>query len=139
MLAETPVTERSPCYSAVSFPLSNPLPDCSNYLPFCHTHYLTLRPDLYFTSLLGPNHVFGGVPQCLEEAEQQAEASVVMFLLLLFKLLSQFSFVSFSFLSISILSLLPLSLLPFLISPSLSTIPSFSSVCPPKIKISTFI
>ena len=58
------------------------------------------------------------------------QRQVVMFLLLLFKLSSQFPFVSFSFLSISILSLLPfsiLSLLTFLISPSLSTIPSFSS------------
>ena len=55
------------------------------------------------------------------------QRQVVMFLL--FKLSSQFPFVSFHFLSISILSLLPssiLSLLPFLISPSLSTIPSFS-------------
>ena len=37
---------------------NNPLPDYSNYLPFCHTHYLT--PDQYFTSLFGkdpsPNH-----------------------------------------------------------------------------------
>ena len=31
----------------------NPLPDCSNYSPFCHTHYLTL--DQYLTSLFGPD------------------------------------------------------------------------------------
>ena len=52
MLAETPVTQRSPRYSAVSSSLTNPLPDCFNYSPFCHTHYLTLRPDQYFTSLV---------------------------------------------------------------------------------------
>ena len=53
MLAETPVTQHSPCYSAVSASLMNPLPDCSNYSPFCHTHHLTLWPDQYFTSLAG--------------------------------------------------------------------------------------
>ena len=46
---KTPVTQRSPCYSAVSALLMNPLPDRSNYSPLCHTHYLT--PDQYFTSL----------------------------------------------------------------------------------------
>ena len=50
MLTETPVTQRSPCYSAVSSSLINPFPDCSNYLPFCHTHYLILRMLEYFTS-----------------------------------------------------------------------------------------
>ena len=30
---ETPVTQRSPCYSAVSALLMNPLPDRSNYSP----------------------------------------------------------------------------------------------------------
>ena len=43
MLAETPVTQRSTCYSAVSASLTNPLPNCSNYLPFCHAHCLILR------------------------------------------------------------------------------------------------
>ena len=38
---KTPVTQRSPCYSAVSALLMNPLPDRSNYSPLCHTHYLT--------------------------------------------------------------------------------------------------
>ena len=145
MLAETPVTQRSPCYSAVSSSLTNPLPDCSNYLPLCHTHYLTLRPDQYFTSLFGakpftkPLHwrIFTLLQRFTAESSRELMSSeeyrsalrklnnkqrqVVMFLLLLFKLSSQFSFVSFSFLSISILSLLPLSLLPFLISPSLSS------------------
>ena len=107
MLAKTPVTQRSPCYSAVSALLINPLPDRSNYSPLCHTHYLT--PDQYFTSLFRPDPIpsreletntskfnaaalYSGT-QCLEEAEQQAEASVDMFLILLFKLLTQFPFV----------------------------------------------
>ena len=57
------------------------------------------------------------------------QGQVVMFLVLLFKLSSQFSFVPFSYLTFSILSLLPFSILSllFLISPSLSTITSFSS------------
>ena len=37
MLAKTPVTQHSPCYSAVSASLVKPSPDCSNYSPFCHT------------------------------------------------------------------------------------------------------
>ena len=37
VLEKTPVTQRSPCYSAVM----NPLPDCSNYSPFCLTFYYT--------------------------------------------------------------------------------------------------
>ena len=53
VLAKTPVTQRSPCYSAVSALLMNPLPDRSNYSPLCHTHYLT--PDQYFTSLFRPD------------------------------------------------------------------------------------
>ena len=38
--AETPVTQRCPCYSAVSASLTNPLPECSKYSPFCHTFIL---------------------------------------------------------------------------------------------------
>ena len=97
MLAETPVTQRSSCYSAVSSSLTNPLPDCSNYSPFCHTHYLILRIN---TSLVSSGQTsFQATPldtntsllqrftaessrelrrnsvPC-EEAEQQAEASV---------------------------------------------------------------
>ena len=34
MLAETPVTQHSPFYSAVSASLTNPLPDCSNIRHF---------------------------------------------------------------------------------------------------------
>ena len=33
MLAKNPETQRSPCYSAVSALLKNPLPDHSNYSP----------------------------------------------------------------------------------------------------------
>ena len=54
-----------------------------------------------------------------------------MFLILLFKLLTQFPFVSF--LSISILSLLPFSILFFPSPPSL-----LSLLCPPKIKSSIY-
>ena len=52
-MTKTPVTQRSPCYSAVCALLRNPLPDRSNYSPLCHTHYLT--PDQYFTSLFRPD------------------------------------------------------------------------------------
>ena len=41
MLVKTPVTQHSPCYSAVSALLINPLPDCSNDSALYHTHYLT--------------------------------------------------------------------------------------------------
>ena len=125
MLVETLVTQRSPSYSAVSSLLTNSLPDCSNYSPFCHTHYLT--PDQYFTSLFGPDPLLNCSKetntsllqrftaessrelrrtQSLEEAEQQGEA-MSMFLILLFKLLTQFPFVSFLY------NLYPLSA-PFL-------------------------
>ena len=53
VLAKTLVTHRSPCYSAVSALLINPLPDRSNYSPLCHTHYQI--PDQSFTSLFGPD------------------------------------------------------------------------------------
>ena len=33
--------QHSPCYSAVSALLTNPLPDRSTYSPLCHTQYLT--------------------------------------------------------------------------------------------------
>ena len=54
MLAETPETQRSPCNSAVSASLTNPLPDCSNYSPFCHTHYLILRMNTSLVSRARP-------------------------------------------------------------------------------------
>ena len=56
VLVKIPVTHRSPCYSAVSSLLMNPLPDRSNYSPLCHTHYLT-PPDQNFTSLFRPDPV----------------------------------------------------------------------------------
>ena len=118
----------------------NPLPDRSNYSPLCHTHYLT--PDQYFIVSSGQTlyHASWRLilqssllqrftaessrgTQCLEEAEQQAEASVDVLL----KFLINFPLVSFS-LSPSSLYLHPLST-PFSQSSlfSLSPIPSFSS------------
>ena len=96
MLAKTPVTQCSPIYSAVSASLMNPFPDCSNYLPFWHTHYLILQINTSLVSRARPftkllrwrlildccsallQNLVGksGVTQCLEEAEQQVEASV---------------------------------------------------------------
>ena len=95
MLTETLVIQRSPCYSAVSASLTDPLPDHSNLSPFCHTHYLILwintslvswarpltkllrwRLILHCCSALLQNLVGNsGVTRCLAEAEQQAEAS----------------------------------------------------------------
>ena len=136
MLAKTPVTQRSPCYSAVSALLINPLPEHSNYLPLCHTHYL-MRDDQYFTSLFRsdplPNRVIfqssllqrftaeSSQELCALRKLNNKQRQVSMFLILLFKLLTQFSFVSF--LSISIFSLLLSQSSLF----SLSPIPSFSS------------
>ena len=92
---KTPVTQRSPCYSAVTALLTNPLPDRSNYSPLLPHPYLTR--DQYINSLFrpdpSPSHSNGnyssllqrftaessrssGETQCLEEAEEQAEASV---------------------------------------------------------------
>ena len=120
---ETPVTQRSPCYSAVS--ASYPLPDCSNYSPLCHTHYLT--PGIN-TSLVSSDQTLyqaaswrlilqSSMLQCFTtEFNRELSAlrklnnkqrQVSMFLILLFKLLTQLPFVSFLF------SLLPLSILSF--------------------------
>ena len=88
---KTPVTQRSPCYSAVSALLRNPLPDHSNYSPLLPHPYLTR--DQYINSLFRPDPLpsrsngkfsallqnlvgSSGETQCLEEAEQQAKASV---------------------------------------------------------------
>ena len=127
VLVKTPVTLRSPCYSAVSALLTNPLPDRSNYSPLCHTHYLT--PDQYFTSLFRPDplpsceletnnfkvHCCSALLQNLSREHSalrklnNKQRQVSMFLS---KLLTQFPFVSFLSISIllpfSILSLLPL-------------------------------
>ena len=140
MLAETPVTQRSPCYSAVSSSLTNPLPDCSNYSPVCHTHYRILRiivssgQTLYQGAWLETNTSLlqcftvessqnSGEMQCPEEAEQQAEASADV----PYPPLQIVNSVPFCLFSLSLLPFSILSLLPFLISPSLSTIPSFFS------------
>ena len=96
MLSKTPVTQRSPCYSAVSALLRNPLPDRSNYSPLLPHPLPHSGSILYFTSLFRPDplpsryagdyHCCSALLQnlvgnsgetwCLEEAEQQAEASV---------------------------------------------------------------
>ena len=127
---KTPVTQRSLCYSAVSALLMNPLPDRYNYSPLCHTHYLT--PDMINTSLVVSSGqtlyqaaswrlILQSSMLLRFTAESSRELSalrklnnkqrqVSMFLILLFKLLTQLPFVSFLFslLPFSILSLLPL-------------------------------
>ena len=129
VLAENSGDSTYPCYSAVSASLTKPLPDCSNYLPFCRTHYLILQIN---TSLVSQARHFTKPPRkrlilhcccallqnlsrefvSLEEYRgalrklNNKQKQVVMFLLL-FKLSSQLPFVSFSFLSISIPFLLP--------------------------------
>ena len=125
------MTQRSPCYSAVSALLTNPLPDHSNYSPLCHTHYLTPIN----TSLVSSGQTLYQAASwrlilqssLLQRftAESSREVSTVRKLnnkqrqvsMFLFKLLNQFPF-----LSISILSLLPFSILSLLPLP----IPSFS-------------
>ena len=148
MLAETPVAQRSPCYSAVTSSLTNPLSDCSNYSPFCHTHYLT--PDQYFTSLFRPDPLPTALPRIIilhccsallqnlvgNSGEMRTlnnkQRQVLMFLILLFKLLTQFFFLF----SLSLSSLCSFSQSSLL---SLSTISFFSSDCPPMVKTSSFI
>ena len=148
LVAETPVTLCSPCHSAVSASLINPLPDYSHFAtpttsfrintslvswarpftkPLCWRLILLLRRFTAESSWeLMSLEEYRSALGMLDIKHRQ----VVMFLLLLFKLSSQLPFASFPFFTISILSLLPysiLSLLPFLISTSLSIIPSFSS------------
>ena len=131
---KTLVTQRSPCYSAVSALLMIPLPDHSNYSPLCHTPTTSL-PDQYFIVSSGQTLYQAASWRLILQssllqrftAESCRELSalkklnkqrqVSMFLL---KFLIHFPFVSF--LSISILSLLSQSSLF-----SLSPIPSFSS------------
>ena len=96
----------------------NPLPDCSNYSPFCHTHYLTLswtntslvlRPDplpkplrwrqiliLHCCSALLQNLVGNSCRQGSTVVLNNKQRQVVMILLLLFKLSSHLPFISFS-------------------------------------------
>ena len=140
LLAETPVTQHSFCYSAVSASLMNPLPDCSNHSPFCHTHYLILwiytsslvwgldpyqaAPLETNTSLLqrftAESNQDSGVMQCLE-----AEASIDHPPPL--QIVISVPFFLFSLISLSLSSLSSLSQYSrFSISPSLSTIPSLA-------------
>ena len=93
-MVKTPVTQRSPCYSAVSALLMNPLPDCSNYSPHPLPHSI-LRRWINTTSLVSSGQTLYQAASWrlilqssmlqrfpaessreLEEAEQQAEASV---------------------------------------------------------------
>ena len=127
---KTPVTQCSPCYSAVSAFLMNPLPDRSNYSPLCHTHYLA--PDQYFVVSSGQTLYQAASWRLILQSSMlqrfTAESSrklsalrklnnkqrqVSMFLILLFKLLTQLPFVSFLF------SLLPFSILSSPSPPSL--------------------
>ena len=136
------MTQCSPCYSAVSSTL-NQIILIVRHLP----HPLPHSPDQYFTSLFGPDplpsllrwrlilhccsallqNLVGnsGVSQCLEEAEQQAEANVdvppplqivisVPFLSLFS--LSLASLCSLSQSSLFSLSSFPLASPPFLLS-----------------------
>ena len=126
----------------------NPLPDCSNHPPFCHSHYLILQINtllvlqarpitkplhwrliLHCCSALLQNLVGNsGETQCLEEAKQEAEASVdvppsplqivISVPFCLFSLFSLFlsSPSSLSQFSRFSLSLFPLASLPSLLS-----------------------
>ena len=114
LLAKTTVTQRSPCYSAVSALLMNPLLDRSNYSPLLphllpHSRInslVSLGQTLYQAAPLETNI---SLLQCftaessweLRRKLNNKQKQVSMFLILLFKLLTQFPFVSF--LSISIL------------------------------------
>ena len=134
MQAKTPVTQRSPCYSAVSALLMNPLPDRSNYSPLCHTHYQyftgCFRLDPLPSRELETNVILQNSLLQRFTAESSRELSalrklnnrqVSMFLILLFKLLTQFLLSLFSLSLSSLCSLSQSSLF------SLFPIPSFSS------------
>ena len=134
--------------------LTNPLPDCSNYSPFYHTHYLTPDQSSSDISLVSSSQThYHAAPletntslllqrftaessrelrrtQCLEEAEQQAEASVDV----PYPPLQIVNSVTYNLFS---LYLYPLSA-PFLYPLSSPTPPSSSILCPPKIKTSSF-
>ena len=125
MLTETPVTQRSPCFSAVSYSLTNHF----YQIVLIIRHFATPHsPEQYFTSLTcqtpyqaAPLETNTSLLQCftaessreLMSSEEYCSAlrklnnkqrQVLMFLLLLFKLSSQFPFV-YSLFSLSLSSL----------------------------------
>ena len=128
MLAKTPMVQCSPCYSTVSALLMNPLPDRSNYLPLL-PHPLPHSP--INTSLVSSgNTLYQAAPLETNKSGTQEKPSalrklnnkqrqVLMFLILLFKLLTQFPLSLFSLSLSSLCSFSQSSLF------SLSTIPSF--------------
>ena len=150
---KTPVIQCSPCYSAVSALLMNPLPDRSNYSPLL-PHPLPHSGSIQFTSIVSSGqNLYQAVPlknntsllqRFTAESSQEFRRNVVpwgswttswgkcRFLILLFKLLT---------LSLFSLSLSPSA--PFLNPLSTPSPPSFflfwSIHCPPKIKTSNFI
>ena len=147
MLAKTPVTQRSPSYSAVSALLTNPLPDHCNHSPLCHTHYQytslvssgqTLYQAASWRLILQSSmlqHFTENLVGNSEKAEQQAEASVDVPYPPL-QIVNSVPFCLFS------LYLYPLSA-PFLNRLSSLSPPSLLSLliilCLPKIKSSNFI
>ena len=128
-MVKTPVTQRNPCYSAVSALLTNPLPDRSKLFAtfVTPTTSLVLQQSVRarpFTEMLRRRLILhcyslycriqsGTLEKCSALRKlNNKQRQVSMFLILLLKLLTQFPFVSF--LSISILSLLPFSILSLL-------------------------
>ena len=133
------MTQRSPCYFAS---LTNPLPDCSSYSPFCHNHYLTLRINRCFTkplrwililhcntllqNLVGNSYVYSEEYCSALWKLNNKQRQVVMFLL--FKLSSQLP------LSLCSLYLYPLSA-HSLSQSSLCSLSSFPLASPPSLLI----
>ena len=89
---KTPLIQCNPCYSAVSALLTNPLSDCSNYSPLL-PHPLPHSGSICTSLVSSGQTLYQAAPlhccstllefsrefrrnACLEEAEQQAEASV---------------------------------------------------------------
>ena len=119
VLEEYPVSQHSPCYSAVSSSLANSLPDCSNYSPFATlTTLLSGRINTslvssgqtkplrwrIFTSLLqrftaeSSRELMSSEEYCsaLRKLNNKQRQVVMFLLLLLFKLSSQFTIPSLS-------------------------------------------
>ena len=148
MLAETLVTQHSPCilqflppwwtlYQIVLIISHFATPTTSLRI---NTSLVSSGQTLYQAAALASllqcftaeSSRDSGETQCLEEAEQQ-QRQVSIFLILLFKLLTQFPFLFISILSLlpfPIFSLLPLHH-PFFLF--------WSILCPPKIKTLSFI